>query len=135
MAKRLGFVGLGLMGEPMAVNLVRAGVPLTVWNRTAGKDVELRSLGAKIAMDPDEVFEECDVVCAMLADEAALDAVLGRRAAGFERRIEGRTLVGRLPCGRPVATTSRRRCRAHGCRRCGANSWRCWRGSRPPLSR
>lgn len=93
MAKRLGFVGLGLMGEPMAVNLVRAGVPLTVWNRTAGKDVELRSLGAKIAMDPDEVFEECDVVCAMLADEAALDAVLGRRAAGFERRIEGRTLV------------------------------------------
>jgi len=93
LAERLGFVGLGLMGEPMAVNLVRAGVPLTVWNRTSGKDVELRALGAQIAMSPDEVFDECDVVFAMLADEAALDAVLGRRPVGFDRRIEGHTLV------------------------------------------
>jgi 3-hydroxyisobutyrate dehydrogenase len=92
-AERLGFVGLGLMGEPMAVNLVRAGVSLTVWNRTPGKDAELRALGARVALSPDEVFDECDIVFAMLADEAALDAVLGRRAAGFDRRVEGRTLV------------------------------------------
>ena len=39
------------------------------------------------------MFDECDIVFAMLADEAALDAVLGRRAAGFDRRVEGRTLV------------------------------------------
>ena len=51
MAERLGFVGLGLMGEPMAVNLVRAGVSLTVWNRTPGKDAELRALGARVATE------------------------------------------------------------------------------------
>jgi 3-hydroxyisobutyrate dehydrogenase len=92
-SERLGFVGLGLMGEPMAVNLARAGTPLVVWNRTPGKDVQLRALGAKVAMSPGEVFDDCDMVFAMLADEAAIDAVVGRHSAGFDRQIEGHTVV------------------------------------------
>jgi 3-hydroxyisobutyrate dehydrogenase len=93
LSERLGFVGLGLMGEPMAVNLARAGTPLVVWNRTPGKDVQLRALGAKVAMSPGEVFDDCDMVFAMLADEAAIDAVVGRHSAEFDRRIEGHTFV------------------------------------------
>ena len=92
-SERLGFVGLGLMGEPMAVNLARAGVPLMVWNRTPGKDVQLRALGAKVAISADEVFDECDNVFTMLADETAIDAVVGRHSAAFDRRINGHTFV------------------------------------------
>jgi 3-hydroxyisobutyrate dehydrogenase len=93
LSERLGFVGLGLMGEPMAMNLARAGVPLVVWNRTPGKDAHLRALGAKVAMSLDEVFDECDMVFAMLADETAIDAVVGRHSAAFDRRINGHTFV------------------------------------------
>ena len=42
----IGFIGLGVMGEPMALNLVRAGTPLFVWNRTIDKSEALRAAGA-----------------------------------------------------------------------------------------
>jgi 3-hydroxyisobutyrate dehydrogenase len=81
------------MGEPMAVNLAKAGVPLLVWNRTPGRDAQLRSAGASVAENLDQIFDECVVVFAMLADEAALDAVLARDGRRFGRRVEGRTFV------------------------------------------
>lgn len=73
----IGFLGLGLMGEPMALNLARAGRPLVVWNRTPARTDPLRAAGARVAATTDEVFRSCDVVFEMLADEAAIDAVLG----------------------------------------------------------
>ena len=51
----IGFIGLGLMGEPMARNLLRAGTPLRVWNRTAAKSEALRAAGARVAATPAEV--------------------------------------------------------------------------------
>ena len=78
------------MGEPMAANLLRAGVPLTVWNRTPAK---ASGLGAEVAASPAEVFDRCGVVIAMLADGDALDEVVGRRDGSFGVVIAGRTLV------------------------------------------
>lgn len=89
----VGFLGIGLMGQPMALRLARAGIPLTVWNRTTGKDGELRSAGADVAATPAEVFERCPVVLEMLATEAAIDDVLGRREVGFGVPLAGRVLV------------------------------------------
>jgi 3-hydroxyisobutyrate dehydrogenase len=90
---RVGFLGIGLMGQPMALNLARAGTALTIWNRTPGKDDELRGAGACVAETPDDVFSASDVVFEMLATEPAIDAVLGRHASGFRVPIAGRTLV------------------------------------------
>jgi 3-hydroxyisobutyrate dehydrogenase len=89
----IGFIGLGMMGEAMALNLVKAGTPLLVWNRTPAKSRVLAAAGAAIADDPADVFARCRVVIAMLVDGAALDAVLGRRAAGFSVAVAGRTLI------------------------------------------
>ncbi|MFJ9896110.1 NAD(P)-dependent oxidoreductase [Streptomyces sp. NPDC091280] len=90
----VGFVGLGVMGQPMALNLARAGTPLVVWNRTPGRAEPLRAAGAEVAADPDEVFERADdVVFLMLADEAAVDAVLGRGTPRFAARVAGHTVV------------------------------------------
>jgi 3-hydroxyisobutyrate dehydrogenase len=90
---RTGFIGLGLMGEPMASNLVTSGTDLVVWNRTAERCEPLRKLGAQVAADPAEVFGQCGTVILMLADEQAIDAVLQRRGSRFGLDIAGRTIV------------------------------------------
>ncbi|MFI9250209.1 NAD(P)-dependent oxidoreductase [Streptomyces sp. NPDC053069] len=89
----VGFIGLGVMGRPMAQRLVSAGTPLVVWNRTPGRTAALRAAGASVAADADEVFARSDVVLLMLADEAAVDAVLGRGTRVFAARVAGRTVV------------------------------------------
>ncbi|MBN9232578.1 MULTISPECIES: NAD(P)-dependent oxidoreductase [Phyllobacteriaceae] len=89
----IGFIGLGVMGQPMALNLARAGKPLTVWNRSAERCEPLRAAGAKVAADAAEVFAVTRIVILMLATEAAMDAVLGRGSADFTTHVGGRTIV------------------------------------------
>ncbi|MET9760710.1 NAD(P)-dependent oxidoreductase [Streptomyces sp. NPDC006372] len=89
----VGFVGLGVMGQPMALNLARAGTPLVVWNRTPGRCEPLRTAGAEVAASPAEVFDRAATVILMLADEAAMDAVLGCGTADFTARVAGHTVV------------------------------------------
>ena len=89
----LGFVGIGHMGEPMAANLRRAGVALTVWNRTPGKCDALAALGANVAPSVDALFAQCDIVMLMLFDSAAVDAVLGRGTPAFAARVAGRVVI------------------------------------------
>ncbi|MFJ5260790.1 NAD(P)-dependent oxidoreductase [Streptomyces sp. NPDC088387] len=89
----LGFLGLGVMGQPMALNLARAGTPLVVWNRTPERCEPLREAGAEVAASPDEVFERAGTVILMLAHDAAIDAVLGRGTPDFAARVAGHTVV------------------------------------------
>jgi 3-hydroxyisobutyrate dehydrogenase len=88
-----GFIGLGVMGQPMALNLVRAGTPIIVFNRTPARCEPLRAAGARVAASPAEVFERAETVILMLADEAAVDAALGRGTPAFAARLAGRTVV------------------------------------------
>ncbi|MEO7826292.1 MAG: NAD(P)-dependent oxidoreductase, partial [Allosphingosinicella sp.] len=90
---RLGFAGLGLMGAPMAANLVRAGFELAVYNRSAGPREAFRELGARVLSDAGGLFATCDTVILMLADDAAADQVLGRGSVDFAPRAAGRLIV------------------------------------------
>jgi 3-hydroxyisobutyrate dehydrogenase-like beta-hydroxyacid dehydrogenase len=74
--KSVGFVGLGLMGAPMAANVARAGFPLTVFNRTREKAASLAALGAEIATTPAELAGRSQVVITMLTDAAAVELML-----------------------------------------------------------
>lgn len=89
----LGFLGLGVMGTPMALNLVRAGHELLVWSRSPGKCRPLEAAGAVVASSPADVFRHAPVVMTMLANDAALDEVLLRGTASFGAMLAGRTLV------------------------------------------
>ena len=91
--EKVGFIGLGIMGTPMARNLARAGTPLIVWNRTAAKCAPVVAEGAVQAAGPAEVFATAEVVLLMLADEAATDAVLDRGGAAFGERVRERVIV------------------------------------------
>jgi 3-hydroxyisobutyrate dehydrogenase len=89
----VGFIGLGVMGQPMALNLVRAGTRLVVWNRTPERCEPLRAAGSEVAAGTAEVFHRAATVFLMLADETAVDAVLGRGTPDFAPRVAGRTVV------------------------------------------
>lgn len=89
----IGFIGLGAMGEAMALNLVKAGTRLVVWNRTPAKAIILAAAGADLARNAPDVFARARTVILMLADGAAIDAVLDRGTPAFAARTSGHTLV------------------------------------------
>lgn len=78
MGRRVGFIGLGVMGKPMAVNLIKAGHVLTVYDHHDANIRELEKLGAKPARSSKEVAETSDVVITMLPDAPNVeDAAFG----------------------------------------------------------
>jgi 3-hydroxyisobutyrate dehydrogenase len=90
---QIGFIGLGVMGRPMALNLVRAGTPLLVWNRSPERARQLEAAGASVAGGVNEVFQGARIVFLMLYDGEAIDAVLARGTPDFALRVENHILV------------------------------------------
>jgi 2-hydroxy-3-oxopropionate reductase len=72
---RVGFIGLGIMGKPMAGNLIKAGFRLTVHNRSRPAVDELAGAGAAVAASPAEVARTSEVVITMLPDTPDVEAV------------------------------------------------------------
>lgn len=101
--KKIGFIGLGLMGMPMAKNLLKAGYPVTVWNRTASKMEEPVSLGAEAAASPKEVAEKSDVVIIMVGDSLDVEAVVLGPSGVIEGACPGLIVVDMSSIS-PIAT-------------------------------
>jgi 3-hydroxyisobutyrate dehydrogenase-like beta-hydroxyacid dehydrogenase len=72
---RIGFAGIGRMGEPMAFRLLNANFPLIVWNRTPEKLTALTAAGARAAATLRELAAESDVVLTMVTDDAAVESI------------------------------------------------------------
>jgi 3-hydroxyisobutyrate dehydrogenase-like beta-hydroxyacid dehydrogenase len=84
----VGLLGLGLMGRPMGMNILKAEYPLTVWNRTASRADELVLAGAKLGQSPHEVAAASDFLITMVSDPPALEEILwgaGGALAGLKR--------------------------------------------------
>ncbi|XP_078496004.1 uncharacterized protein LOC100180692 isoform X2 [Ciona intestinalis] len=78
--KKIGFLGLGIMGVPMAQNLIRTGHDVTVWNREPSKCKSLVALGAKEGSSPCDVVQQCDIIFSCVSDsDAVRDLVLGNQ--------------------------------------------------------
>ena len=90
---QIGFVGLGIMGKPMAKNLLKAGYPLTIYNRNPDPLEELASEGAIIAPSSKEVAQRTQVNITMLPDSAdSEDAILGDDGV-LQGAQEGSTII------------------------------------------
>jgi 3-hydroxyisobutyrate dehydrogenase len=112
---RIGFIGLGIMGRPMALNLVKAGYSLTVYNRTRSKCQTLADVGARVADAPREVATQCDVIITMVADTPDVEDVLFGPAGVWEGLQPGRTVID-MSTVSPAATVRwARRLREKGC--------------------
>jgi len=101
---RTGFIGLGIMGGPMARNLLAAGFPLTVYNRTAAKAEPLREAGAEVADSPAAVAAASDVVLSCVtADADVREVVLGADRGVIAGVRDGATVVDCSTVSPPTA--------------------------------
>lgn len=116
MRLRLGFVGLGTMGEPIANNLRKAGHELTVWNRTAARTAALAQKGVKVAATPRACAEGQDAVLLCVSDEKALEAVLGGPDGVLAGLKEGEVVVDLSTSGTRATRAAAERCAAKGVR-------------------
>src|SRR5215210_5727227 len=93
MAERVGFIGLGIMGKPMARNLMEAGYELTVHNRSPEKAEELGEAGASVAKSPREVAQKSDMIITMLPDSPQVREVVAGEDGVLEGISEGSLLI------------------------------------------
>lgn len=76
MTDKLGFIGLGIMGVPMALNLRRAGFPVAVFNRNRSRATPLQDAGATVCASPKEVAEKSDIIFTCVSDTPDVNEVL-----------------------------------------------------------
>ncbi len=89
----VGLIGLGLMGRPMAANLLKAGHQLTVWNRTASRTDELVAQGARLATTPREVAAASEVILTIVSDPPAVESVLWGENGVFSGLRRGSVMI------------------------------------------
>ena len=89
----IGFIGLGIMGRPMAGHLLRGGHPLTVYNRTRSKTAELQAQGAAVAESPAEVAALSEIVIVMVTDTPDVRQVVAGPGGVIEGVRRGSVVV------------------------------------------
>jgi 3-hydroxyisobutyrate dehydrogenase-like beta-hydroxyacid dehydrogenase len=89
----VGWVGLGKMGLPMARNIIKAGYPLTVYNRTGAKTKELVEQGAQVADSPRSLAAHVDVMISMISDDRAMEAISIGPGGVFEGAKQGTVFI------------------------------------------
>ncbi len=89
----VGFIGLGIMGQPMAGHILKAGHPLTVYNRTRAKTEALASHGARVAGSPAEVASRAEVIITMVTASADVEEVVGGPRGVIEGLRPGSVVV------------------------------------------
>jgi len=93
MAQNVGFIGLGIMGTPMALNLVKAGFNVTVYNRTRSKIEPLEKAGAHIAATPADAARDAEIIVTIVSDTAAMEDVVGGTGGVLESIRPGAILI------------------------------------------
>lgn len=91
--EEIGFIGLGIMGKAMSINLLRHGFKLTVWNRTLSRCDELVEHGASVAETPAAVVKKCKYTIAMLSDPAAALSVVFDKDGILEQMCGGKGYI------------------------------------------
>jgi 3-hydroxyisobutyrate dehydrogenase len=84
---KLGFIGTGLMGNPMAERLLQAGYELSVFNRTIEKTKNLNQKGAKVCTKPGDVISRSEIIFLMLSDGKAVEDILSTTGIYFGKKI------------------------------------------------
>ena len=113
MSESIGFIGTGIMGQPMALNLLKSGHKVAVYNRTKAKTEALERAGARVAATPGEAARGATFVMTIVSDSAAAEEVVLGKGGILETIGAGAVLVDSStispsPTGRPVRCQSAR---------------------------
>ncbi len=111
----IGFVGLGIMGLPMAGHILDAGYPLTVYNRTRSKAEELGARGAKVADSPAEVAAASTVIITIVSDSPDVEEVVAGSQGVMDRIAEDSVVIDMSTISPQVERQLDEQLRAKGC--------------------
>jgi 2-hydroxy-3-oxopropionate reductase len=111
----ISFLGIGLMGRPMAMNIIKKGYQVTVWNRTVSKVADLISAGARVGKSPPDAVREAEVVILMLENGAVVTDVLFHQGAADACR-EGTLVIDMSSIAPVIAEDHARLLRRSGLR-------------------
>jgi len=103
MSKKIGFIGIGLMGLPMAKNILKAGYNLKAFNRSQKKAEELKEFGAEISVTIDDAVKDTDVVITMLTDDTAINEVMD--SSNFLENLKSDATVIDMSSVKPTTAT------------------------------
>ena len=103
MTKKIGFIGIGLMGLPMSKNIAKAGYNLTVFNRSKNKAEPLKEFGAKISNTLKDAVDGSDIVITMLTDDTAVDEVMNN--TDFLENLKSGSIVIDMSSVKPTTAT------------------------------
>jgi len=111
---RIGFIGLGIMGRAMALNLHRAGYQVSVYNRTRSRTTEFADLGCQVASTPRALAKMCDTLVTMVSDPAAIDEVMEGPEGAASAFQGGNALINMSTLSPDYTAELARKCYAAG---------------------
>ena len=103
MTKKIGFIGIGLMGLPMSKNIAKAGYNLKVFNRSRNKAEPLKEFGANISNTLKDLVDDSDIVITMLTDDTAVDEVMNN--SDFLKNLKPGAIVIDMSSVKPTTAT------------------------------
>ena len=98
--KKIGFIGIGLMGLPMAKNILKSGYKLIAFNRSPNKADLLKEFGAEIAKSLGELVNNSDVIITMLTDDKAVDEVMNNQ--NFVENLKSGKILIDMSSAKPI---------------------------------
>ena len=114
MSERVGFIGLGIMGAPVAMNVLKAGFPLTVWNRTASRMTPLTDAGAAAGDSPRDVASRSDITITIVSDTPDVEEVILGGQGALSGAAKGSVIVDMSTISPSVTKRIAARCRENG---------------------
>jgi len=91
--KKIGWIGLGTMGIPMSQQLIKAGYPVTVYNRSKEKEESLKASGAATAPSPKELIEQTDIVFVMVSNDEAINDIFNGSEGLLSAKASGKVII------------------------------------------
>lgn len=89
----IGWIGLGKMGIPMTAQLIKAGYPLTVYNRSKDKEAPLREMGASVASTPAALIQQCEIIILMVSDDNATKDIFTGKDGLLSVQASGKLII------------------------------------------
>ncbi|WP_316832671.1 NAD(P)-dependent oxidoreductase [Pedobacter aquatilis] len=112
--KKIGWIGLGNMGIPMASELIKAGYQLTVYNRSKNKESALEALGAAICASPKALLNNTDIVFIMVSDDSAISQIFNAENGLLSAETSGKIIINMSTVSPGISIQMAELCKSKG---------------------
>jgi 3-hydroxyisobutyrate dehydrogenase len=112
--KKIGWIGLGNMGIPMSQQLIKAGYPVTVYNRSKEKEASLKATGVAIASSPNELIQQTDIVFIMVSNDEAISEIFNGDSGLLSAKTTGKIIINMSTVSPGISKQMAALCREQG---------------------